>query len=80
MPNTKTTRSIKKSGMNKADDGGVAFQGFPEDFNSTYPSNEVDSDAAEDAPYNDKYAERLPDTIEPLGTVNLTEVSRGGKS
>jgi hypothetical protein len=79
MPNAKTTRSMKKSGMNKASDGGVPSQGFPKDFNSTYPENTVDSDIAEDAPYNPQYAERIPDTIEPLGSVNLSEVDKGGK-
>ena len=78
MPNTKTVRSIKQSGMQK-NDGGVASQGFPKEFNSTYPSNEVDNDYAEDAPCNEKYVENLPSTPTPIGSVSLTEVSHGGK-
>jgi hypothetical protein len=78
MP-SKSVRSFKKSGMNKTDDGGVASQGFPHDFNSTYPSNVVDTDIAEDAPLNEKYAEKIPTEIEPLGSVSLSDVSRGGQ-
>lgn len=78
MPNTNATRSFKKSGMSK-NDGGVAMQGLPSDFNSTYPSNADDKVDAEDAPCNEKYVENLPSKIEPLGAVNLGPVSLGGK-
>ena len=76
MP-SKSVRSFRQSGMQK-NDGGVASQGFPKDFNSTYPSNEVDNDHAEDAPCNEKYAENLPSEPTPIGSVDLGPVSQGG--
>lgn len=72
-------RSFKNSGMNKASDGGIPEEGFPHEFNSTYPSNKVDSDIAEDAPFNEKFVMKIPTEIQPLGFVDLGPVSRGGK-
>ena len=78
MP-SKSVRSYKHSGMKKYTDGGVAAQGFPKEFNSTYPCNDVDSDSAEDAPVNEAYVERLPSKIEPLGSVDLGSVNQKAK-
>ena len=80
MPNTRAVRSYKTSGMSKTigtDSGGVPSQGLPEDFNTTYPNGKTPNDNV--VPVNDEYKARIPTTIEPLGDVNLSPVSLGGK-
>lgn len=75
MPNTRVVRSFKASGMSKA--GGVPSQGLPEGFNTTYPQGKVPD--ANVVPVNNEYKSRIPDKIEPLGSVDLAPVSLGGK-
>lgn len=84
MPST-AVRSYRASGMKKTaeagseSNGNVASHGLKEDYNSTYPTNEVDRDDADSAPINREFAMKLPDKIEPLGSVDLGQVSLGGK-
>jgi len=94
MPNTKSVRSFKQSGLKKSAEpggsGGVASQGLKEDYNSTFPANQIDRDRkipsnvvdrddADSAPINREYAENLPNTVTPFGSVDIGSVSRGGK-
>lgn len=77
MP-SKSVRSFRKSGMAK-NDGGIPQQGVNPSFNSTYPSIKVDMQVAGEAPINVEYKERLPIAPTPIGSVDLGEVSLGGK-
>jgi len=93
MPNTKVVRSFNQSGLKKAvvesastANGGIEIHGVHEDVNSTYipihsfapdpnPKNLVN-----EVPLNLTYAEKIPSTPEPLGSVDLAPVERGGQN
>lgn len=87
MPNTKAVRSYKISGVRKIGEaGGVPSQGVPADVNSTYPVFTLETDPAKmnnnmpaSSPENNEYKERMPSTIEPLGTVDLGPVNGKAK-
>ena len=83
MPNIKTRHS-SLSGMQKYTDGGVASQGVPANANSTYPdltgkpANQIS--LVDNVPVNITYAEKLPSSPTPLGSVELGPVNQlGGK-
>ena len=90
MPNPKTVRSFRTSGMTKIVDipmsklsgSETASQGVPEDVNTTY-SQRIDigynpdqkpSDLAAVAPINTEHRLRIPDKPTPLGNVDLGAV------
>ena len=90
MPNTKTVRSFRASGVKKAaigeNSGGIPEAPLPENVNTTYPIYQLETDpaktitdAASVAPKNPQYAEKIPSTIEPLGTVDLGPVNQKAK-
>jgi len=92
MPNQKTTRSFKESGLKKAVEsastanGGIEIHGVDEKVNSTYiPIHSFSPDPnsknlVNEVPLNLTYAEKIPSAIEPLGSVNLGPVEMGGQN
>lgn len=83
MPNT-NVRHSSLSGMKKYTDGGVDAQGVPQNANSTYPDltgKQTDQICLVDnTPVNITYAEKLPSSPVPLGSIDLAPVNQlGGK-